>query len=464
MKNVLLPIFQRLPGFVKNAATTWVGERRNKWRYTENSDRLIQEVAERDVYSKNEWATYQQERLDFILHRARHKVPYYKAYWDKRSKKGDTESWKRLENWPVLTKEEVRNYNSAFIAEDCDPKKMYTERTSGSTGKPVTVFWSRETTETYYAIFERRMRNWHGITRHDKYAMLGGQLINSANQTSPPFWVKNKAMNQLYMSCFHIAPQFVPHYARALRKYQPEYMYGYASSMYLLSMLVLEQGLEVPRLKAAISNAEFFFDYQQEAIRKAFNCQTINTYGMSELTAAGCTYGGQDIYLWPDVGIMEVMEYGVNHPVAEETKEGRFICTTLINPDMPFIRYEVGDGGVVQSCTADDKLHYKKITRIGGRIDDFIITSDDRYISRLDALFKTHELNIVEAQVIQEERDVFRILVVPGKGYSKEDRAIIESNFRKRVGEGKLTFQSVEAIPRTAAGKYKAIVSKIKKD
>lgn len=462
MKKALLPLYQKMPAFIKNAATSWYGARRNRWRYNENSEALIAAAADRDNFSAQQWADFQNERLEYVLHRARYHVPYYRAYWDKQA--GNSEEWKKLENWPILTKEEVRNNNLAFVADDCDIKKMYMERTSGSTGKPVTVYWSKETTENYYAIFERRMRNWHGVTRHDDYAMLGGQLIKSATQTKPPFWVKNKAMNQLYMSCYHLAPQFAPYYAKALREYAPRYMYGYASAMYLLAKLVLEQKLEVPQMKYAISNAEFYFDYQQKAIKEAFNCEAVNTYGMSELAAAGCTFGAQDIYLWPDVGIMEVFDYKDNTPVADESQEGRFICTSIINPDMPFIRYEVGDGGIVNNCRPDEKLQYKKITRIGGRIDDVILTEDGRYISRLDALFKTHELNIIEAQVVQEEKDVFRILVVPGTGYSQQDRDIIESNFRKRVGSGKLTFESVEAIPRTAAGKYKAIVSKLKKD
>lgn len=460
MKKYLLPIYHKLPPAVKNAVASWYGGRRNSWRYDETTDRRVAKAMERESWNREQWDDYQQKRLAHILNRARHHVPYYKKYWDARTGESEADAWKNLDNWPVLTKDEVRDHNREFLANDCDPKSMYSEHTSGSTGKPLSVWWSKNTTLEYYALFERRIRHWHGLHRKDDYLLLGGQLIVPGNQQKPPFWVKNQAMHQLYMSAYHLSPTNIGHYAGAIRGFGPQYVYGYASTMYNLARLIEENGLEVPSLKAAISNAEFFFDYQQETISRVFRCKPVNTYGMSELVAAGNTHDGQNIILWPEVGLMEVFDYDRDQPV---TGEGRFICTSLINDDMPLIRYEVGDGGSVEDCTVEDRIRYKKITSIGGRIDDFIITTDGRKIGRMDPIFKAG-LAISEAQIIQEDYEDFRILVVPADGFSARDEKIIKDNFMQRVGEGKVRIEKVKEIPRSAMGKYRSVISKIKKD
>lgn len=461
MKKYLLPIYHKLPPAIKNAAASWYGSRRNSWRYNEHTDRLVAEAKERESWSHDRWQAYQQERLAYVLHRTRHHVPYYQKYWGERERKGDASGWQQLENWPILTKEEVRTHNTAFLAADCNPKKMYSEHTSGSTGKPLSVWWSRETTQNYYALFERRIRHWHDLHRDEDYLLLGGQLIVPGSQDKPPFWVRNKAMHQLYMSAYHLSPDNIAHYAKAIRDFHPGYMYGYASTMYNLARLIEEQRLEVPKLKAAISNAETYFDYQQETISRVFGCKPVNTYGMSELVAAGNTFDSQSMLLWPEVGIMEVLDYDKDQSVHKQ--EGRFICTSLINADMPLIRYEVGDGGTVENCDSDDPIRYKKITSIGGRIDDLIITTDGRKIGRMDPIFKAG-LAISEAQIIQEDYEDFRILVVPTEGFSAKDEKIIESNFMQRVGEGKLRIERVQEIPRTSMGKYRSVISKVNKD
>src|SRR5207249_10246507 len=65
---------------------------------------------------------------------------------------------------------------------------------------------SRLTVETLYALSVTRTREWHGVSRSDRWAMLGGQLVVATERRRPPFWVWNAALRQLYMSSYHLAP------------------------------------------------------------------------------------------------------------------------------------------------------------------------------------------------------------------------------------------------------------------
>src|SRR5690606_15018725 len=122
---------------------------------------------------------------------------------------GDKASWEYLENWPILEKEPLRENPRAFVADDCDIKTMFHEYTSGTTGKSLDLWWGRTTVRTWYSLFEARWRQWYSVNRHDRWAILGGQLITPVSQDHPPFWVWNRGMKQLYMSSYHLSPAFL---------------------------------------------------------------------------------------------------------------------------------------------------------------------------------------------------------------------------------------------------------------
>lgn len=446
-----------LPHSVKEFALQGIVKKRHLWRYGDTLPTLVEEAAERETWSFNQWKTYQENELEKVLHSAYHKVPYYKKQWSERRQKGDTSSYDNIDNWPILTKDELRNNNSQFLAEDKDPKKMYQEHTSGTSGKPLNVYWSKDTTQFYYSLVERRIRNWHGININDKYLMIGGQLVVPYNQKKPPYWVRVKSINQMYLSSYHISIDTIKHYAEAINKFQPKYMFGYASSMYSLAYFIKQTGIKIQPLTAAISNAEPLLNYQKELIEEVFNCTMVNTYGMSELVAAGCTYKTDEMVLFPEVGIINTYDFNEDKIVADQA--GRFICTGIINKDMPLIKYELGDSGTLGRSTID-KLDYISITSIEGRTDDMVITKNGRRIGRLDPVFKK-DLNIVEAQIIQETLDDFTLKIVPDKNYTDADGINIINSLKQRIGETNITINLVNHIERTNTGKFKAVVSKI---
>ena len=132
----------------------------------------------------------------------------------------------KLANWPVLQKEALRSVPRDFLADDCDPGRMFHEHTSGTTGKPVNLWLTRATVRAWYALAEARWRRWYGVSRRDRWAILGGQLVPRSSRRRPPFWVWNAALNQLYMSAYHLAPDLIPQYLQALRDYRVRYLLG----------------------------------------------------------------------------------------------------------------------------------------------------------------------------------------------------------------------------------------------
>lgn len=428
-----------LPAWGRTLAASARGWELSRWRYGPDSEHLAAEALERDRWPNGRWEQWRQERLAFILRRAVNEVPYYKELWNGRT------GWEKLENWPILEKEPLRVNARAFVSRDRDIRRLFHDHTSGTSGTSLNIWLSRDTVRGWYALFEARLRRWYGVSWNDRWAILGGQLVIPRKQGKPPFWVWNAGLNQLYMSSYHLAPEAIPHYLDALRRYRIRYLLGYSSSLYALAAAALERGLEAPPMKVAITNAEPIFDYQRRAITQAFGCPVRETYGMAEIVTAASECEQGRLHLWPEAGITEV-------------RAGELICTGLFNPDMPLIRYRVGDRGELDAagdCPCGRTLPV--LRSLEGRIDDVLYTMDGRGIGRLDPVFK-EGLPIQEAQIIQEELDRVRVVYVPAAGFDSRAERSIAERLRARMGPVRIDFEPAGRIPRGVNGKFRAVI------
>ncbi len=430
-------------------------------RYGRDCDDQVAQVLERDRWTAEQWQSWTAERLAFILERAVTRVPYYREMWINRRLHGEVTDWTLLENWPVLSKERLRADPQAFLADDVDASSLIEEHTSGSSGKPLRLWRSRETQRTWYGLFEARVRQWNNVSRSDRWGILGGQLITPVEQRRPPFWVWNAGLNQLYLSTYHISAENIAAYAQALRRHKIVYLLGYPSSLALLAHMALDQDQVLPAMKVILTNAEMLLPGQRKTIEKAFGCRVIDTYGMSELSAAAseCEHGA--MHVWPDAGLVEVFAENGDRPLpAGQT--GRLICTGLINADMPLIRYEVGDRGALADGTTDCACGrgLPVLDHIDGRLDDVLIATDGRRIGRMDSVFKA-DLDVREAQIIQERLGTILVRLVPGSLYGQQTANAIIQRIRERLGPVEVKLETLDEIPRGANGKFKSVVNRM---
>lgn len=434
-----LSLYHRMPPWARDLAASVRGWQLARWRYGPDSEALTQQALERDYWTAEQWEIWRRQRLDFILRRAVEQVPHYKQIWKGR------DGWRDLENWPILEKQALRGDARSFVASDRDPAKLFHDHTSGTSGTSLDIWLSRETVRGWYALFEARCRRWYGVSRHDRWAILGGQLVVPRAQTKPPYWVWNAGLNQLYLSSYHFSADNIAAYLDALGRYRVRFLLGYTSSLYELASVALERGLSAPQMKVAITNAEPVFDYQREAIQRAFGCPVRETYGMAEIAAAAseCEHGR--LHLWPEAGITEVFD-------------GDLVCTGLFNPDMPLIRYRTGDRVVMagsEPCSCGRCLPV--LASIEGRVDDVLYTADGRRVGRLDPVFK-QGVPIQEAQIVQEALDLIRVRYVPAQGFNAHTESAIAERLRERMGPMRIEFEPVAAIPRGVNGKFRAVV------
>lgn len=458
----LIDLYHHLPYPLKIAAASLRGYQLRWWRYGRETDWMVEEALEREHWSAGQWQVWQENRLAFILERAARQVPYYREQWQARRRSGDRASWAYLENWPILEKDDLHNQNEAFVAEDCNTKKMFHDHTSGTSGKLVNIWLNRMSVQGWYALHEARALRWNGLTRHDRWGMIGGQLVASFNQTKPPFWVWNAGLKQLYMSAYHLAEKFMPDYLDAIRRHQVNYLLGYSSSLYTLATFIQRKKINSLKLKAVIANAEPIYPYQKQVMESAFDCPVLETYGVAETVAAAneCEHGR--LHLWLEAGYQEL-----SSPITETdgAVTGELVSTGLFNSDMPLIRYRVGDivslANKGETCPCGRSLPI--IRSIDGRSDDLLLTTDGRWIARLTPIFQMN-MHIKEAQIIQEQLNRVKVKFVPDPEFTSNDADDLVERIHQRLGNMEVELEFVDQIPREPNGKFRTVICKLPED
>jgi phenylacetate-CoA ligase len=181
---------------------------------------------------------------------------------------------------------------------------------------------------------------------------------------------------------------------------------------------------------------------------------------MAEIVAAASECPDGHLHEWPEVGVTELLD-DEGRP-ARPGEAGSVVATGLLNVEMPLIRYAVGDRLSMrtgaQCCSCGRGLPV--VSGIDGRCDDTLVTRDGRRIGRMDPVFKAG-LPIAEAQIVQESLDRLRVRYVPDAAFSPETETALRSAIRQRVGDMELILEPVTRIPRTANGKFRAVISEI---
>lgn len=456
-------IYDYSPVWVQNLGITLYGFMWKRRRFGGVFKEELEKVRKREIFGDGDWKEYQENKLGELLVHSYHTVPYYREAFSKAGldeKVLLTFNPDDLVKLPLLEKEVIRKNPESFVSNDYRLKGLHPYLTSGTTGTPLTVYFSSRVHQEWSAYYEARVRNWASVIYTQRRAMIGGRQVVPNGVASPPYWRKNWAEGQLYMSAFHISPESAPHYAKALKDWKPDYLVGYASSWFFLSRFIVEQNLKTVNPRAVLTSSEKLADDMRTTIEKAFGCPVFDAYSGVEACCLASECEHHNLHVSSDVGIIELLdEKGL--PVKEGTP-GEIVATGLINFAQPLIRYRTGDYAVFSNevCECGRKMPILK--ELAGRLEDTVIGPDGREMVRFHGLFVGLP-NIIEGQVIQESLDKIRLRIVTSEGYSEKDKNELEKRVKDRLGPVMVEIEKVNQIERTSRGKFRAVISRIKR-
>ena len=143
----------------------------------------------------------------------------------------------------------------------------------------------------------------------------------------------------------------------------------------------------------------------------------------------------------------------------DEGTRGSLLVTGLAPDAIAFFRYRIGDIGTLCKQPCPCGRPGETFFDVEGREDDFVMTPDGRLIGRLDHIFKG-QAEIAEAQILQDQKESIKVLVVPRLHYRKSSERKLLTAIRDRLGEEiEIAIETVSEIPREANGKFRAVKS-----
>lgn len=461
LENKLLFTYYNSPYHFQNLVISTYGyyyRRQNLNTYVFN---YLRELEKTQYYTRSELENYQNKKLRLLIKNAYENVPYYhRIFRSNNLTLEDIKSKNDLVKLPCLTKEDIRlNFND-LIAKNYDKRKLRLVHTSGTTGSPLEFYWDRNVMLIENA-FIRRHWSWAGFGLNDWRITLRGNVIVPLSQNKGPFWRYNYSEKQVFFSSFHINSETLPEYVREIRKISPKAVQGYPSTVYTLARYMRENDIQIP-VSAVFTSSEPIYPVQREIIEDQFDCKIYDLYGLSERTVAAgqCSYGNYHVY--SEYGIIELLNE--NEIVNDSGKFGEIVSTGLNNYGMPLIRYRTGDGTKLMDESCECGVNFPLMSPVETKLDDMIVTSDGNLLSPsvLTHPFKPM-VNIEKSQIIQKTKNQLIIKIVKKREYSEKDSELLLKELHERVGyEMSIELEFTEDIPRTKAGKYRWIISKLK--
>lgn len=406
----------------------------NRLKYGSGFRKRLSLIESYQRLSENELLIKENSMLVEHIRNAYNNSPFYKELYDSYGVNlSQIQSKEDLSKLPVVTKEVIRDrVDDIYIGN----RFKHTAYTSGTSGSPLKIYYSWDCVlneASYNEIFRNNAGHYFG----DKAVSLRGALDGTKREHYDRF---NKT---LFLSSYHITPENAEWYCKKINEFKPKTILGYPSSLEALAIILLEHKIKIP---IAFTSSETLYPHQQDLIENSLGCKIYDRYGNAERTISLVQEEHKGSYLFPKL-------YSVN----EFKGENKIITTNLINPQFPLIRYQVDDEVILSKDNT--------ITRIGGRIDDCLITPDHRRIgsAAMSLAFKKVP-NIQMSQIEQDFKDKIIVNIVPGDNFSIENLKLLEKELKKRIGEEmiiEIRKVTRSEIKKTRANKFKLIINSI---
>jgi len=410
-----------------------------------------------DGFEKSQWLqagqveALQLAKLRAILAHAQAHFPYYRhrlkdASVDPRALRDISD----LGQLPILEKRDLAALRESLHASE-GPRDA--RMTAGTSGTPTVVYADRAANAHSLAARYRSL-GWYGVRAGDRQARFWGRPRDKFRRRER---LKDLALNRVRINSTQLDPDRLPGLLRDLRRFRPDFAYGYPSLM--LMFLDRVEALPIPgpglRLKLVVATSETSLPSQRQRIGAAFDCPCVSEYGCSEtdIISFECPQGGNHVIA--ENVLVEIIRAADTPPGL-----GEVVVTDLNNRAMPLIRYRLGDLAAVDGRTCPCGRGLPTIKDIMGRkLGQYVRTPIGRmlYASSFAYMFEelvASSIPIRQYRIVQESLDHLRIMVA-APGLPADQRAAIERLVSTELdtlasGSVHCTFEYVDEIPRPA--------------
>lgn len=397
---------------------------------------------------------FQWDQLHSLLAHAFHSVPYYQK---KYAKAGicleDIKTREDFARLPLLTRADVNSHREELCSRAYHGKFL-PHATGGSTGVPTRFYRTIESYDWRTAASDR-VYSWTGCRSGERATYLWGAPVGDLSR-----WQAAKTelhhfllRHQVFNTFSQTEEMWREIFARTA-KYKPELIVGYVSSLNEFSRFLRKTGCQLPTAKAVIAAAEPLDEHTRNQIGGGIGAPVFNTYGCREfMSIAGECEQHNGLHINSENILVET-----TRPSAQGPSE--ILITDLHNYGMPFIRYSIGDVGMLDDSECACGRGLPKLASVSGRVLDVLRTADGRVVTGEIFPHLLKEVpEIAEYQVEQKSIDRIQISVVLSGGISEKSLQLLDMEFKKVLGaHTKIDLKKVDKIPKLPSGKRRIVI------
>jgi phenylacetate-CoA ligase len=376
--------------------------------------------------------------------------------------KSDIQNWNEI---PIMTKKEFQKPLSERLSKGYTIKNVYVNKTSGSSGDPFIFAKDKFCHAMTWANIMNRF-GWFGINfNSSKQARFYGIPLDFIGNKKER--LKDFLKNSYRFPIFDLSDEILEKVLLKFQNKKFDYINGYTSSIVLFAKFLHKKNLVLtsvcPSLKCCVVTSEMLFEEDKLLMEKQFGVPIINEYGASELDLIAFQNPNDEWKVNSETLFVEIVDEQNN--VLSNGKEGRIVITSLYNKAHPFIRYDIGDIGIL-----DEKSTFKKpiLKKLIGRTNDIALLPSGKKAPGLTFYYVTKSIieddgNVKEFVIKQTKIDTFEVEYVSEKELTENQIQNIEKAIKTYLESGlNFTFIRKEKLERSKSGKLKQFVSIIK--
>lgn len=436
--------------------------------------RLMRMARPRELHSlrysreleRNQWLGLDQleniawRRLKKLLAHAYANVPFYR---DRFRQVGltpaDIETKADFCRIPLLSKDDIRAHEDDLVALNYARSHMQRDTTSGSTGTPIAVYHDHHYIPLENAAFTR-LRRWFGVEPGDKAAWIWGRRDDLPADTWSARLITG-LKRERWLNAFRVSEEEMHRFAEMLVAWQPDFLVGYATSVYLFARYVLSQQITGIRPKGVETTAGTLWPQERQTIAEAFGCQVFDRYGSHETGHIGAECEYANMHIACDVCYVEILSGG---KPASPGEIGEIVATPFYSYGMPLIRYRLGDVGVWDTEVCPCGRGLPVMGEIVGRTNSIITLPSGKFW--YGGIFLTILEDILEIQqfrVHQPATDELVITLQKGNGFSQETVDLVRTRTVEMLGPEpvEVSILVTDEMQPTNSGKYLVTTSDV---
>ena len=414
------------------------------------------------IQSKNdaEFSAYiQDKKQEIVAYHLEHNS-FYKSF----VREVDVSNWNAI---PVMTKRNLQQPLEQRLSDGFTKSNIYVNKTSGSSGDPFVFAKDKFSHALTWAIIQNRF-GWYDLNfNSSKQARFYGIPLDVRGYYKERF--KDVLSKRFRFSVFDLSDEAFTEHLKKFETTAFNYINGYTSSIVQFAKFLQKKNTVLkdycPTLKACIVTSEMLFDDGKLLMETQFGIPVINEYGASELDLIAFQNLENNWQLNSETLFVEILDE-FDNPVPKG-QEGRVVITSLYNKAHPFIRYDIGDIGIISESSTQKKPVLKKLI---GRTNDLAILPSGKKAAGLTFYYITKSIieddgSVKEFVIEQLTKELFNIKYASKGALSDKKEMLIKKEMENYLESGlDITFERLDALQRNRSGKLKQFTSYIKHD